>query len=226
MVRPEKEPKPEPKYVVQMPGVGRGNNPASHANLQPRAKKEQSENEESLDEAFTLGAPTGMPVPLMPYHLRDPDRVAAFVPVTEEEVARVRRGAAEARAKAAAAQPKDALPHPQPHVKEAVGPRFASRASAPYASDPSATRPSSRPSSMKPTGSPPSRSRAATGLMDMLFCCSDDEFTPLTAEQRAAFDTAENRSLLLAAARMGRTGEVLELVDLRHRYSCSHRPQS
>ena len=46
VVRPEKEPKPEPKYVVQMPGVGRGNNPASHANLQPRAKKEQSENEE------------------------------------------------------------------------------------------------------------------------------------------------------------------------------------
>ena len=46
VVRPEKQPKPEPKYVVQMPGVGRGNNPASHANLQPRAKKEQSENEE------------------------------------------------------------------------------------------------------------------------------------------------------------------------------------
>ena len=46
VVRPEKEPKPEPKYVVQMPGVGRGNNPASHANLQPWAKKEQSENEE------------------------------------------------------------------------------------------------------------------------------------------------------------------------------------
>ena len=46
VVRPEKAPKPESKYVVKMPGVGRGNNPASHANLQPRAKKEQSENEE------------------------------------------------------------------------------------------------------------------------------------------------------------------------------------
>ena len=46
MVRLEKEPKPEPKYVVKMPGAGRGNNPASHANLKRRAKKEQSENEE------------------------------------------------------------------------------------------------------------------------------------------------------------------------------------
>ena len=46
VVRLEKEPKPEPKYVVKMPGAGRGNNPASHANLKRRAKKEQSENEE------------------------------------------------------------------------------------------------------------------------------------------------------------------------------------
>ena len=46
VVRPEKEPKPEPKHVVKMPGAGRGNNPASHANLKRRAKKEQSENEE------------------------------------------------------------------------------------------------------------------------------------------------------------------------------------
>tara|TARA_B110000971_G_C19540717_1_gene290169 strand:- start:90 stop:386 length:297 start_codon:yes stop_codon:yes gene_type:complete len=46
VVRPEKKPKPEPKHVVKMPGAGRGNNPASHANLKPRAKKEQSENEE------------------------------------------------------------------------------------------------------------------------------------------------------------------------------------
>ena len=44
--RPEKKPKPEPKFVVKMPGVGRGHNPASHANLKPRAKKEQSETEE------------------------------------------------------------------------------------------------------------------------------------------------------------------------------------
>ena len=46
VVRPEKKPKPEPKHVVKMPGAGRGNNPASHVNLKPRAKKEQSENEE------------------------------------------------------------------------------------------------------------------------------------------------------------------------------------
>ena len=29
---------------MKMPGVGRGNNPASHASLQPRAKKQQNEN--------------------------------------------------------------------------------------------------------------------------------------------------------------------------------------
>ena len=32
--------------MVKMPGVGRGHNPASHANLKSRAKKEQSETEE------------------------------------------------------------------------------------------------------------------------------------------------------------------------------------
>ena len=32
--------------MVKMPGVGRGNNPASHKNLQPRAKKEQNETNE------------------------------------------------------------------------------------------------------------------------------------------------------------------------------------
>ena len=35
----------ESKHAVKMPGVGRGNNPASHCNLQ-RGKKEQEENEE------------------------------------------------------------------------------------------------------------------------------------------------------------------------------------
>ena len=35
----------ESKHAVKMPGVGRGNNPASHCNLQ-RGKKEQKENEE------------------------------------------------------------------------------------------------------------------------------------------------------------------------------------
>ena len=46
VVRPEKKPRQESKHMVKMPGVGRGNNPASHANLQPRAKKEQNENNE------------------------------------------------------------------------------------------------------------------------------------------------------------------------------------
>ena len=44
VVRPEKKPKQEAKYTVKMPGVGRGNIPASHASFQPRAKKEQNEN--------------------------------------------------------------------------------------------------------------------------------------------------------------------------------------
>ena len=46
VVRPEKKPRQESKHMVKMPGVGRGNNPASHKNLQPRAKKEQNENNE------------------------------------------------------------------------------------------------------------------------------------------------------------------------------------
>ena len=45
VVRPEKKSKPEPKYVVKMPGVGRGNNPTSRNNLHARKKKEQDENE-------------------------------------------------------------------------------------------------------------------------------------------------------------------------------------
>ena len=46
-MHPEKQPKPEPKHVVKMPGVGRGMNPASHVNLLPRKKKEQDENNET-----------------------------------------------------------------------------------------------------------------------------------------------------------------------------------
>ena len=46
VVRPEKKPRQESKHMVKMPGVGRGNNPASHKNLQLRAKKEQNENNE------------------------------------------------------------------------------------------------------------------------------------------------------------------------------------
>ena len=39
-----------PKYVVKMPGVGRGKHPASLANLQMRARKKQSEDEEQQSE--------------------------------------------------------------------------------------------------------------------------------------------------------------------------------
>ena len=46
-MHPEKQPKPELKHVVKMPGVGRGMNPASHVNLLPRKKKEQDENNET-----------------------------------------------------------------------------------------------------------------------------------------------------------------------------------
>jgi len=40
---------PWPKYTAKMPGVGRGNNPASHAHLQPGAKKKQSEDVEDVE---------------------------------------------------------------------------------------------------------------------------------------------------------------------------------
>ena len=45
VIHPEKKPKQEPKHVVKMPGVGRGNNPASHTALKPRKTNAQDEND-------------------------------------------------------------------------------------------------------------------------------------------------------------------------------------